>query len=140
MFSNNWLLVILVLFLLINLVSAIMMRRATELLSTEQKALLFTVFGRLRLFTLILLMLVIFGYLYLVQQNPKMIQDISVYYLLVLFILMMAILYSSLRRLQQQQYPAAYIRMYVISNALRNLMLLGMLAYLLLSDIMGSGY
>jgi hypothetical protein len=132
MLFNNWLWIIIILFLGINIFSAIKMRNATALLSDQQKAQLFKIFGSMRIYTLLLLSFIIIAYLYLIERNQKMEQTISIVYFLALFICLLGILLLSARKLRQHNYPADYIRTYFLVSLLRHIGVLGMLAYILL--------
>ncbi|MEY3983514.1 MAG: hypothetical protein RL160_1071 [Bacteroidota bacterium] len=132
MFLDNWLLGIIALFLGINIFTAIKMRSATELLSTEQKAQLFKLFGSMRIYTLLLLSAVIAAFLYLSQKGAQNQIVITLVYFIALISITLGIVLVSVRKLKQHGYPAAYIKTYFMVNALRNLGLLAMLAYILL--------
>ncbi|MEN9511531.1 MAG: hypothetical protein RLZZ370_1350 [Bacteroidota bacterium] len=132
MYFDNWLLGIIALFLGINIFTAIKMRSASELLSTEQKAQLFKLFGSVRIYTLLLLSAVIVAFLYLSQKGQQDQKTITLVYFIALISIMLGIVWVSVRKLKQHGYPAAYIRTYFMVNLLRNLGLLAMLAYILL--------
>jgi hypothetical protein len=132
MFSDNWLLGIIALFLGINIFTAIKMRGATELLSTEQKAQLFKLFGSMRIYSLLLLSAVIAAFLYFSQKGAQNQEAITLIYFIALISITLGIVWMSVRKLKQHAYPAAYIKTYFMVHALRNLGLLAMLAYLLL--------
>jgi uncharacterized membrane protein YoaK (UPF0700 family) len=132
MFLDNWLLGIIALFLGINIFTAIKMRSASELLSTEQKAQLFKLFGSVRIYTLLLLSAVIVAFLYLSQKGSHHQEAITLIYFIALISITLGIVWVSVRKLKQHGYPTAYIRTYFMVNLLRNLGLLAMLAYILL--------
>jgi hypothetical protein len=126
---DYWLLMIIVFILGMNIFTAIKMRQATELLSIEQKALLFRLFGKIRIYTLLALSVIIVAYMYLANQHQGPL--ITLMYFGSLFLIMMALLFLSIKKLKENNYPSAYIRTYVMVNVLRNLALLVMLGYLL---------
>lgn len=135
---DNWLLIVIALVLGVNIFTAIKMRQATELLSTDQKALLFSLFGGLRIYTLLALSAIIMAYVYLAGQHQGPL--ITLLYFAGLMLAMLTNSALAIRKLKQHGYPSAYIRTYLMVNLLRNLSMLAMLAYLLLLMNQPLGY
>jgi uncharacterized membrane protein YoaK (UPF0700 family) len=86
-------------------------------------------FGKIRIYTLLALSVIIVAYMYLANQHQGPL--ITLMYFGSLFLIMMALLFLSIKKLKKNNYPSAYIRTYIMVNTLRNLALLVMLGYLL---------